>query len=174
VSGKKNTFTASLYPTGKEKDVIFTADGQWIDTFQIKDAKSKVAIAMHDPQSTKTTPLTVAPVEEQDHFESRRAWKKVADAIVRGDMDTTSAEKSIIENRQREMRKNEKEAGQEWERKFFSRTDKFPTFERLAAKIGEKTNDTLTNGVWVFDQDKANAAKSPYHPSVEPPIYQQK
>lgn len=89
-------------------------------------------------------------------------------------MDTTSVEKSIIENRQREMRKEEQASGREWERKFFTRVDKSPVFERLAAKVGEKTNESLTNGIWVFDQDKASAAKSPFHPDVNPPIYVQK
>lgn len=70
-------------------------------------------------------------MEEQDDFESRRAWKKVADAINKGDMDTTSTEKSIIENRQRAMRKTEKEQGKEWERKFFNRVEADPTFEKL-------------------------------------------
>lgn len=89
-------------------------------------------------------------------------------------MDTTSTEKSIIENRQREMRKQEQAAGREWERKFFSRTDKHATFEQLAANVGEKTNEALTNGIWIFDQEKASAAKSPFHPDVTPPIYEQK
>lgn len=87
-------------------------------------------------------------------------------------MDTTSYEKSIIENRQRAMRKQEKDEGREWERRFFSRTDSLPLFEKLAAKIGEQTNEHLTNGVWVFDQDKASAAKPPFHPDVSPPVYE--
>lgn len=154
--------------------MIYTAEGQWIDKWAVKDAKNKSTFSSHDPVANKTTPLIVAPVAEQDDFESRRAWKKVADAIVKGDMDTTSAEKSIIENRQREMRKEEQAAGREWERKFFTRTEKSPVFEQLAAKVGEKTNESLTNGIWLFDQDKAGAAKSPFHPDVNPPIYQQK
>ncbi|KAF3007508.1 Oxysterol binding protein [Curvularia kusanoi] len=174
VSGKKNRFSATLYPTGQEKDVIFSGEGQWIDKWAIKDAKNKSTFASHDPSANKTTPLTVAPVAEQDDFESRRAWKKVADAITKGDMDTTSVEKSIIENRQREMRKQEQADGREWERKFFTRTDKSPVFEQLAANVGEKTNESLTNSIWVFDQGKASAAKSPYHPDVNPPIYVQK
>jgi hypothetical protein len=101
VSGKKNTFTAVLYPDGREKDAIYKADGQWTDTFQIRDAKTKAVVDKFDHKLTKTTPLIVAPIEQQDAFETRRAWKKVADAIVKGDLDTTSAEKTIIETRQR-------------------------------------------------------------------------
>lgn len=117
--------------------------------------------------------MIVAPIDEQDDFESRKAWKKVADAISKGDMDTTSYEKSIIENRQRQMRKQEKEEGREWERRFFSRTAKHPLFEKLAAKIGEQINDNLTNGIWIFDQEKANEAKPPFHADVIPPVYEE-
>jgi len=171
VSGKKNTFSAVLYPEGKEKEVLYKIDGQWTDAWQIKDAK-KTVIDTFDPKVTKTTPLTIAPVEEQDQFETRRAWKKVSDAINKGDMDLTSAEKTIIETRQREMRKQEKEQGREWERKFFSRVDKDPVFATLAGKIGEPINDSQTNGVWVFDEQKAKAAQPPYHPDVVPAIYE--
>lgn len=40
-----------------------------------------------------------------------------------------------------------------------------------AAKVGEQVNKEATNGIWVFDAEKAAAAKSPYHPDVNPPIY---
>jgi hypothetical protein len=86
-----------------------------------------------DHAAIKPTALTIAPFEQQDHFESRKAWKKVADAITKGDLDTTSAEKSIIENRQRAMRKTEKEQGKEWERKFFKRVEKDSVFEKLVS-----------------------------------------
>ncbi|KAF2746561.1 Oxysterol-binding protein [Sporormia fimetaria CBS 119925] len=160
ISGKKNTFSASLYPTGKEKEAIYTVDGQWTDNFTIKDAKTKKVIDSFSPSVTMCSPLKVAPVEEQGEMESRRAWKKVADAIKKGDTDLAGQEKSIIENQQRELRKTEKEQGKEWERKYFSRTSDYPTFKKLAEKLGEQINDSLTNGVWVFDKEKAAKAKA--------------
>jgi hypothetical protein len=164
-----------VYPEGKEKDVIYKIDGQWTDSFQIREGgKSKTVLDTFDHKTIKTTPLTVAPIEQQDDFETRRAWKKVSDAIVKGDMDKTSAEKTIIETRQREMRKQEKDSGREWERTFFTRSANPALVQRLAAKIGEPVNDTLTNGVWAFDADKASKAKSPFHPDVNPPIYMSK
>jgi len=162
VSGKKNSFTAVLYSEGKEKDVIYTVDGQWTDAFTIRDAKTKKVVDLFDPNVTKTTPLTIASLEEQDELETRRAWQKVAEAISKGDMDTTSYEKTIIENKQREMRKQEKEEGRDWERRFFTRTTKYAVFENLAAKIGESVNDSLTDGVWIFDQEKAKSAAPPF------------
>lgn len=38
--------------------------------------------------------------------------------------------------------------------------------------MGEQVNDQATNGVWVFDEAKASAAKPPFHPDVKPPIYE--
>ncbi|KAF2473493.1 oxysterol binding protein-like protein [Lindgomyces ingoldianus] len=165
LSGKKNTFAATLYPEGKEKEPIYLVDGQWNEGFTIKDAKTKKVLDTYDPKITKVTPLTVAELEDQDEMESRRAWKKVADAIAKGDMDTTSYEKSIIENSQRELRKKEREEGREWDRRFFSRTDTYPLLQKMAAKIGEQINDNLTSGVWIFDAEKASAAKPPFRKS---------
>ncbi|CAI6340415.1 unnamed protein product [Periconia digitata] len=173
LSGKSNSFTAALYHQDKKKESIYTVDGQWNGAFTIKDGKGKEVIDSFDHAKTKTTPLTVSPIEQQDDFETRRAWKKVADAIVAGDMDTTSYQKSIIENRQRNMRKQEKEEGREWQRRFFSRTDKSPVVEKLAAQLGESLNESQTNGIWLFDDAKAKEAKSPYHPDVTPPIYEE-
>ena len=158
LSGKKNSFTASLYPEGKEKEPIYVVDGQWTDDFIIKEVKTKKVVDQFSPKVTKCTPLRVAPVEEQGEMESRRAWKKVADAIIKGDTDTAGLEKSIIENQQRELRKKEKEESREWERKYFSRTQSHSTFEALAKKIGEPINDSQTNGIWIFDAEKASKA----------------
>ena len=169
LSGKKNTFSAVLYPDGKEKEPLYTVDGQWTDDFTIKDAKTKKVVDQFSPKSTKTTPLIVAEIDQQDELESRRAWRKVADAINKGDTDTAGYEKSIIENRQREMRKQEREESREWERRFFTRTDKFALLEKLAAGISEPINDDQTNGVWIFDAEKASNAKPPFHDNIAPP-----
>lgn len=158
VSGKKNTFSASLYPTGKESEILYKADGQWSEGFSIKDA-SKNTVKAYNPKDTKVTPLTVAPIEEQDELESRRAWQKVATAIASGDMDTTAREKSIIENQQRDLRKKEREEKRDWERRYFSRVEKAPGFEALAKKLGESVDSDKTNGIWAFDEKKAKAAK---------------
>lgn len=162
LSGKKNSFTASLYPEGREKELIYTISGQWTGCFTICDAKTKKVVDSFDPNVTKTTQLTVAPVEQQDEMESRRAWQKVAQAISKGDMDTTSYEKSIIENQQRDMRKKEKDEGRKWERRFFTRAETHPVFDTLSKPIGESINDTATNGIWMFDPEKARNSQPPF------------
>jgi hypothetical protein len=167
VSGKKNTFTASLYKESEgEKKPLYTVDGQWSNTFTIKDARTKKDVETVSVQDLQTTPLTLAPIEEQDLYESRRAWSDVAANIETGNMDAVSAAKGKIENAQRELRKIEKAEGREWERRFFERIDENqdPQFLELAKKAGLTSLESdKTGGVWRFSPEKAANAKPPYH-----------
>lgn len=156
MSGKKNSFTATLYPAGKEKDILYTIEGQWTDSFTIKAGSGKKADALqsYNAKTAKTTPLTVAPLDQQDPFESNRAWQHVAGGIEKGNMDIVHIEKSKIENTQREMRKQEQAEGREWQRRFFKRSSPpDPVFEQLAKFIpGERIEAEKTGGVWRFDE----------------------
>lgn len=169
LSGKKNTFNASLFKASEgEKKPLYTVDGQWSNTFTIKDARTKSAIDTWVVKDNEVTPLTLAPLEEQDLYESRRAWKDVAANIEKGDMDAVSAHKSRIENAQREMRRIEKSENREWERRFFNRIE-----EKDDAADIQKLTQSLdlaghfeaekTGGIWRFDAERAAGAKPPYH-----------
>lgn len=168
VSGKKNSFTATMYLEGKEKDTLYSVEGQWTGEFTIKDAKTKKVIDTWKANEHARTPLQVAPPDQQDELESRRAWKRVADNIAKGDMNVVAAEKTQIENTQRELRKKEKAENREWDRIFFSRLNKSDVFEKLARKIGESLEPEKTNGLWRFDEQKAANAKQPYREGTMP------
>lgn len=169
LSGKKNTFTAVLYhEKDGEKRPLYTAEGQWSDTFVIKNARTHKEVDRFVAKETTTSPLTVAPLEAQDLWESRRAWRDVAAAIERGDMDATSVAKSKIENAQRELRKVEKAEGRDWERRFFKRVDETgdEDFQRLVRMVGLTSLESdKTGGVWRFDKERAVGAAPPYHQS---------
>ncbi|KAJ5287642.1 hypothetical protein N7478_003328 [Penicillium angulare] len=169
LSGKKNTFTASLYKASEgEKKPIYTVDGQWSKNFQIKKTGSKDVIDTWVVEENQTTPLSLAPLEEQDLYESRKAWKDVAENIQSGNMDAVSAHKSRIENAQRDLRRAEKAENRDWERRFFGRVepkDDDAAVQQLARSLdlspdldGEKTG-----GLWRFDASRAAGAKPPYH-----------
>ncbi|GCB18419.1 oxysterol-binding protein homolog 4 [Aspergillus awamori] len=166
LSGKKNTFSAILFKENEgEKKPLYTVDGQWSDSFVIKDSR-KHEVDRFSVKDTKTTPLTLAPVDQQDLYESRRAWADVAAGIERGDMDAVSVAKSKIENAQRELRKVEKSEGREWDRRFFKRVNDADDeeFWRLARMIGVTSLESdKTGGVWRFDPTSAADAKPPYH-----------
>lgn len=163
LSGKKNSFVATLYPTGKEKDVLYSATGQWTKTFELhsgapKHASSSNLIETYDALASTTTPLDVAPIEQQHPLETRRAWQKVAEAILATDLDTVGREKSRIENAQRELRAKEKAEGRMWQRRYFSvMTTPDPVLTSLGKHVGvpDHGDGDKTGGVWRFDTAKA-------------------
>ncbi|MCJ1357734.1 MAG: Oxysterol binding protein [Icmadophila ericetorum] len=158
LSGKKNSFTATLFHEGNEKDTLYTIEGQWSEGFTIKEGSKKHSgtIESFNHKTTPTTKLTVAPVEEQDPLEANKAWKSVKEGILKGDMDIVHVEKSKIENSQREMRRKEQAEGREWERRYFQKLPSDPLFEKLAKPIGEKIEADKTGGIWRFKSEMAN------------------
>jgi len=159
LSGKKNSFTATLYPTGKEKEELYTISGQWTTSFAIKEGSKKLGglVETFVAEDVPTTPLTIAPLEEQDPMESRRAWSKVAAGIAAGDMDLTGAEKTKIEVAQRELRQQERAEGRIWERRYFTKVDNDPILTQLGPIIGMGLDEDKTGGVWRYDENKAKA-----------------
>lgn len=159
LSGKKNSFVATLYPNGKEKETLYTVTGQWTKSFEIREGTSKsgALVDTYDAEVTPTTPLIVAPIEQQGPLESRRAWSKVAAGIAKGDMDYTGIEKSKIENEQRAMRSKELAEGRTWERRYFSLVESDPTLDKLGSIIGLSADADKTGGIWRFDEEKAEA-----------------
>ena len=158
-----------MYPAGKEKEVLYSVEGQWTDSFVIRQGGGKKLgnspeVDSFAHKNNPKTDLILPPIESQDLYETKKAWRPVAQAIQKGDMDTTSVEKSKIENAQRELRKKEQVEGREWERRFFTRQPGADeVFEKLAKPIGERIEADKTGGVWRFDEAKARDAKPPYH-----------
>lgn len=165
LSGKKNSFTAILYPTGKEKDVLFNVSGQWTKSFEIHSGPAKYnskdnLVGTWDP--TPLSELIIAPLEKQHPLETRKAWSKVAAAIAKGDLDTVSIEKTKIENAQREMRAKERAEGSTWQRRYFTaRSDaRDAVLGSLGRAVGlaEHGDADKTGGLWRFDSAKAETA----------------
>lgn len=161
---------------GDDKHPMYSVEGQWNDNFSFsmhEGEKPKKGREIESYRAMPTTSLNVAPIENQDTFESRRAWRHVAASIVKGDMDAVSHHKSKIENAQRELRKKEKEEGRDWERKFFKtvKEDEDPTFAKLVKMISGATawagvESEKTAGIWRFDPERALRARPPFHPEV--------
>jgi oxysterol-binding protein-related protein 9/10/11 len=179
LSGKKNTFTASLWKDGEssESHPLYSVDGQWSDAFTIKqgDSKKGKQVDSFKPADIKLAKLLVAPPEEQDVLESRRAWSQVAQNIEKGDMDAVAHFKSRIENAQRALRKKEQEEKREWQRVFFSQADPkdqlevdFQKLVKVLTSQGlnswEGPAPEKTAGVWRYDEAKAQKAQKPFHP----------
>jgi oxysterol-binding protein-related protein 9/10/11 len=168
ISGKKNSVTATLYPTGKEREVLYNVNGVWTKSFEVYSGPAKTnskstLVESYDATNHPTTKLTVAPIEQQHPLESRRAWAKVAAAVAKGDMDLVGAEKGKIERAQRELRAKEKEEGRTWERRYFSLVEPpEPVLESLAPQVGLAVDgdSDKTGGIWRFDAKKAELARN--------------
>jgi oxysterol-binding protein-related protein 9/10/11 len=157
--GTKNSFSATLYPAGREDEPIYAAEGQWSGTFTIKNAKSGDVMETFDVLNMPITHMSVAPLGEQDPLESRRAWAKVCEAILSGNMSAVGREKGKIEVRQREMRKEEQAAGREYSRRYFEKVPNDSELEARLARLGEKLEPEQTGGVWRWKEGPKEIAQ---------------
>lgn len=166
LSGKKNTVTATVTPTGKDKEVLYNVTGQWNKEFELYEGPAKknsksTLVATYDAVATPQTDLKVAAIDKQHPLESRHAWSRVAEAISKGDMDTTSVEKGKIEQAQRDKRAKERSEGAPWVRRYFTAVEgKDATLEALGQAAGVPLDGEAdkTGGLWRFDASKAEKA----------------
>ncbi|KAG0700496.1 hypothetical protein DFH29DRAFT_619431 [Suillus ampliporus] len=145
-SGKSHTFKATLTPPAHVSTSPHVIEGTWHTTS--KDMHS--GAAFHDVTSPKEE-ITVAPIDEQSEWESRKLWFGVAKGIREGDFETAATFKGKIENEQRQRRRDESASGTTWELKHFKHIDNDPVYERLGRlfKAQPPTEDAyvyLNNG----------------------------
>ena len=99
-SGKAHSIKAIFGPSANPTSPTVTVEGQW-------DTITKVT-ASHGSKHAKngnvftdvTSPkeeVTVAPLEQQGEWETRKLWEKVAAGIRGGDFDAASKDKTRIE-----------------------------------------------------------------------------
>lgn len=129
-SGKKNTFKARIFEdklaSAHKEKALATISGQWSSKSYIAKGAEKPSSKgelFYDAMAKKPEGLTVKPIADQHELESRRAWEKVAAAIHKGDNELIHQEKSLIENNQRDMRKQESASGTPWEVRWFDLKD---------------------------------------------------
>lgn len=169
VGGSKNHVEATIYSTSDEqkKHPLFTAEGNWAESFTFKDADGK-EIDRYDVSKASAMDCRTAPLAEQDPWESRKAWQGVIDAIHSGNMQGVADSKSELENAQREMRKDAELNEEAWEALFFRREQTSPVAERLMGVLGDKLDPQGTCGIWRFDVEKAASLERPWRRGVTP------
>jgi hypothetical protein len=163
LSGKRNSFVASMHEDGREKTPLYTAEGLWSDVFTFKNSRTGEVVEVYDCKAHPTTPLQVAPIEEQHHLESRRAWQPVVEAINKGDVFTVGKEKTKIENEQRALRKQEKSEGSDFARRYFSLAANGDKVAQILAEgtPEKKSHMDVSHGVWMWDEDKYQKLQAP-------------
>ncbi|KAJ1894131.1 Oxysterol-binding protein OBPa [Kickxella alabastrina] len=109
------------------KEVLYDISGNWQTTIYITDRRQRTEpTVLFDSTKDNVVPQTVACVAEQEPNESRNLWKFVTKAIVENDLDAATAQKSVIEERQREEAKRREAAKERFIPRFFQlETDGF-------------------------------------------------
>lgn len=173
MSGEKNHVHAAMFGPGDRgrKSPLYQVEGNWNQAFTITDVANKRDLETFNTSSQSPTILRVPPVQEQDPWESRRAWAGVIDALNRGDMQATSDAKSRLEQAQREWRKNDQAQGRTWQPKFFVRSETDTIFQRLATALsnGHHSEDALY-GFWRFSPEQASRAQRPFYGDARPDV----
>ncbi|SCV67249.1 BQ2448_5895 [Microbotryum intermedium] len=65
------------------------------------------------------TPKSVAPIEQQDPFETRKVWDDVSQALLRKNFSTAGKNKQALEQRQRDKAEARKKSGKVYTPRFF-------------------------------------------------------
>jgi hypothetical protein len=166
LGGDKNHVSAAVFD---EKDVersspLYTVDGSWSGTFTIRE-EGAGTIDTYDSSVNEPSPITVASVEHQDPWESRRAWGGTIKALDSGQMQAAANEKSKVEQGQRNMRLEEEQKRSEWKPVFFTNVQSDPRF----SKLKNSTDSEYEFGFWKFDQANGEGNKqAPFHDGLIP------
>ncbi|KAF2121551.1 hypothetical protein BDV96DRAFT_564540 [Lophiotrema nucula] len=165
--GTKNSIEARVYNADRPTENLYTAEGSWNKRFTIRDVRSGKDVETYEVEATRK-PIQVPDRSEQDPWESRRAWGGVIDGLLRSDMKAVSDEKSVVEEAQRQMRKDEQARGTEFERVFFRKQQSDPLFEKLSAIDKGSFEVDPDGGIWKVDYEAIKNARKPYHGDLIP------
>ena len=145
---------ASLYHLSDMTKPLYQIKGQWNGKMTIKNSAGE-SIDVFNVESVPLAELVVKPINKQCSWESRKAWSKVREGILEGDMNKVVMHKTAIEESQRERRRVEESKGEGWKSLFFVKQDKDEDAEALLNAIPDENFATgvdldRTAGVWKF------------------------
>ncbi|PMD30263.1 Oxysterol-binding protein [Hyaloscypha variabilis F] len=174
IGGKKNSVHAAVFKQRDEKHPLFTISGQWNEELTVREGGDDGSvIEIINVSTLKSAPMKAEHLEQQDEWESRKAWAGVIAALHAGDMQRTVDEKSKVEKAQREMRKQEQAKAISWEPLFFTKlqTTRDPILEDLAAEPVKEGLFSPESGMWKFNHERLKeGVERPFHGSLKPNV----
>ncbi|KAK3348782.1 hypothetical protein B0T25DRAFT_459652 [Lasiosphaeria hispida] len=173
IRGKRNSFEAKIYRKDDPNQTsIYEVAGCWSEGWTVKDPSTGEVLEVYevDAPGNEPAPMDIASVEEQDPWESRRAWGGVLGGIENGDMRTVLAEKTRVEQAQRQMRAREAAEGDTWQPLLFRSRDgeEHDVFHELAEGTSWRLWDEKTKGVWRIDDSRATTVQRPFRGEMTP------
>ncbi|KAJ9115444.1 hypothetical protein QFC22_005202 [Naganishia vaughanmartiniae] len=127
ISGGYNAVSGTVKGPGGTAGEIA---GHWDQSMEYKDKGGRKQV-LFDAATTKVVQKLCLPEAQQEPNESRRLWAGVTRAIKAADMEAATAEKSKIEEAQREKTRAREASGQRHQLRFFE-----PVGEKYMPNIG--------------------------------------
>ncbi|KAL2157246.1 hypothetical protein VTH06DRAFT_6286 [Thermothelomyces fergusii] len=156
----------------KSRVVYYEVAGCWSDAWTVRDARTGELVEAYrvGGPGNGPAPMELDPVEQQDPWESRRAWAGVLRGLAAGDIGSVVAEKTKIERAQRQMRATEAARGVVWEPLFFRSHPPrhHRVFHRLARGLDWPLHAEETRGVWRLDHGRLERIRRPFRGDVTP------
>jgi hypothetical protein len=117
--GKAHKISGSIFKQGLKKPVM-TLKGEWNNVIFAKTLHGE-EFTFVDVKAKPEVPKECEPVAKQGDRESRKLWRHVTCALFRNQINTATAGKRWIEQRQRDEAKRRQESGQEYHPKLFEK-----------------------------------------------------
>lgn len=173
IRGKRNSFEARIYRRDDpRKRSIYHVEGVWSEGWTVRDSSTGEVLESYrvDAPENEPLPMDIAPVEEQDPWESRHAWRGVLHGLAVGDMRMVVEEKTRIEQAQRQMRASEAAGGKAWEPLLFRSVEgeSHELFHRLSEGMGWQLQHEKTKGVWKVDEGQVRNLRRPFRAGITP------
>ena len=173
IRGKRNTFEGRIFSKDDpEQKSIYTVSGIWSDGWTVKDARSGETLENYvvDAPENTPVPIQVDSLAEQDPWESRKAWQAVLSGIEYRDMRQVMAEKTKIEQAQRQMRVVEKQNEETWTPLLFKSIpgEEHDVFHELCEGTDMTLDSERTKGVWRLDGDGLRGLQRPFRGDLTP------
>ena len=169
LGGEKSHVEAAIYHTDdkRRENAIFTVEGTWTERLVFKDSNGQT-IDDYNVSSASPTEFRTLSLEQQDPWESRKAWNGVISSINAGDMRGVAEHKNKLENAQREMRKKNETSEENWKAAFFRQERDDPTVQKLMDVIGQTLDPESTRGIWKIDLQRAAKCERPFREKLTP------
>lgn len=173
MSGTKNAVSARLYHKSDPSKTLCEASGCWSGTFALKDSVADATLETWTPThpGNRPAPMRLTPLQDQDPWESRRAWAAVRTALMDNDFRAVIREKSKVEQAQRDMRANERQRGKKRKPLVFRsmKAQEYGVFRELTEGFDEwKLEGDRTLGVWRADLEKLKVMERPFRRELTP------
>ncbi|KAG5463304.1 MAG: hypothetical protein BJ554DRAFT_383 [Olpidium bornovanus] len=116
-TGTYHQFNVSVFRDPSKP--LYTGSGRWMATSFITEVATNSTETLFDAEASPMSERIVAPTEQQHPLESRKLWLKVTKAIEAGNYSIATEEKRIIEEAQRQAKRERESSGAEWQPKLF-------------------------------------------------------